>query len=154
MATKRTPKQTTRPGGGTKTKGGATPKAKGPKGKKPKGEHLMRQICPYRPDPTKFARYQVVQNGYEVGMVFCRGSDVTACTEYWQLYKTTAVGVPGGLNGFQRSYYIYPSYESRQTESPDVTTRFIFVSVATSVTPPTGLQAGTNYTTITALCKP
>lgn len=113
----------------------------------------LRQICPYRPDPSKFARYQVVQNGYEVGIVFVRGSAVTACTEYWQLYKTTAVGVPGGLNGFQRSYYTYPSYESRQTEGPDVTTRFIFVSVTTSVTPPSGLLPGTNYTTITAICK-
>lgn len=113
----------------------------------------LKQVCPFRPDPTKYAKYQLVQDGREVGFVYVRGGATTDCTETWQLYKTTADGVGTGENGFQRGYYVYPSYEARQTESPDVSTRYIYRAVVTSVTSPPGLTNGTHYQTITAVCR-
>lgn len=111
------------------------------------------QVDPFGPDPTKFAKYQLVQNGREAGFVYVKGSTTTNSIETWQLYKTTAYGVGMGENGFQRGYYVYPSFEARQAASPDVTTRYIYCAVVTAVTAPPGLTNGTHYQTITATCR-
>ncbi len=122
------------------------------RGKKGGGGHQMKQVSPFRPDPTKYARYQVIQSGLEVGWVMVKGYQTTQCIEVWQLYKTSAAGHGPGEFGFQRGFYVYPSYQSNQTESPDVTTRFVFRAVSPSIVVPPGLVNGTNYQTITATC--
>jgi hypothetical protein len=116
------------------------------------GQHRMKQVSPFRPDPTKYARYQVIQDGLEVGWVMVKGYGTTQCLEVWQLYKTNAAGHGPGEYGFQRGFYVYPSYQNNQTENTDVTTRYVFRSVTPSIVVPPGLVNGTNYQTINATC--
>jgi hypothetical protein len=144
-----------------KTKKPAKPAAKKPAAKKPaakknapKKKKVLEQITPFRPDPTKYTKFQLVQDAKEVGFVFVKGSSHVNCVEYWQLYKPAAAGVGMGENGFQRYWYMYPSYEANVTESPDVTTRYIYVGISSTVTAPPGLVAGTHYQNITASCRP
>jgi hypothetical protein len=132
-----------------------TPAKKAPKKKAPKkGGHTaeLKQVSPYTPNPNQYAFYQLVQNGTEVGLVYVKGTGARDCTETWQLYNTSASGVGMGFNGFRRGYYVFPSFQARTTESTDVTTRYIYIGVANTITAPSGLNS-TQYQTITATCR-
>ena len=153
-AVKRTTKKTAAAKKGAPKKAApkkAAPKKK-PAGKRGAGQHRMKQVSPFRPDPTKYARYQLIQDDREVGWVFVKGYSTTQCIEVWQLYNTSAYNHGSGEYGFARGYYVYPSYRVLQTENTDVTTRYVFRSVSPSITAPPGLLNGTNYQTITATC--
>ncbi len=114
-----------------------------------KSEVGVGQVSPYTPDPSKFTRYQIIQNGYEVGFVYVQGSSITSCVETWQLYLAGVTGV--GEFGYQRRAYVYPSYQSGPTSSPDVTTRYIFREVASSIRNPTGMGSS-SFQLIRATC--
>lgn len=116
-----------------------------------RAETQLKQVSPFKPDPNKYARYQLVQNNFEVGFVYVKGISVKKCIETWQLYDAGASGGQGSY-GFKRELYLYPSYQSSPTESKDVTTRFIFRDVVDVITAPSGLGE-TDYQTIVADCS-
>ena len=114
------------------------------------------QITPFLPDPSKFARYQVLQKNppLEVGFVHVRGLSVTQCTEVWHLYTRAVAGngesLPDGSRPM-RAAYVYPSYQNQDgTQAMDVLTRYRYVGPVADVRAGFGLEEGRDYDELTA----
>jgi len=117
--------------------------------KKPLFPISVFQVSPFKPDPSKYAKYQLIQYNKEVGFVFVIGTSATACTETWQLYNSRA---SGNGDGFARAQYIFPSYQNVVgSESTDVTTRYLYKGSFGSITLPPGIT-GSDYLQVIAAC--
>ena len=113
------------------------------------------QVTPYMPNPNLFARYQILQNGNEVGWVYVSGQSGTSCGEHWQLYNVGTTGqgstLPDGTTP-TRAGYVWPSLNNNQAESTDVILRIVFIGSVSQVMPPPNLSPN-SYTQITAQCQ-
>lgn len=114
------------------------------------------QVNPFKANPNRFARYQMLQNGREVGWVYVDGESGTRCTEHWQIYTRTITGdgekLPDGTVP-PRALYTWPSQGNFIGEAVDVTTRLVYRGDADSIKPPEN-ASGEDYQAINASCLP
>lgn len=119
----------------------------------PHGEYD--QIIQFKGDPTQFARYQLLQNGREVGWVYVAGNSTNDSTEMWQLYRSTVTGygeARAGESAPGRAGYTWPSPDNASGEQQDVTTRMRYFDATPAVRAPANLQEGTHYQQVKARC--
>lgn len=113
------------------------------------------QIMP-APNWGRYAVYQLLQDGKEVGWVHVRGL-VGGTVEVWQMYKTS-VGGTNPNTGSARGAYVWPSSRSYQgggiIEKPQATTEVVYkTEIATSDLTDTGGAGAGNYRQVEATCQ-
>ncbi|NOU31119.1 MAG: hypothetical protein HOO96_24735 [Polyangiaceae bacterium] len=113
------------------------------------------QIMP-APIWTRYAVYQLLQGGQEVGWVHVRGM-VAGTVEVWQLYKTTVTGTNPNT-GSLRAAYTWPSTRSYQgggiIEKKRATTEIVYTTeIATSDLSDTGGAGAGNYRQVETSCQ-
>lgn len=113
------------------------------------------QVSPLVSDPTKYARYMILQGGVQVGLIYVKGT-WNDYTEIWQLFRVDrSQGRRGEPTGSQAApFYILGSFDMPSDTLPDVTMHIKFLDArADPPPPPYGLSHPEEFRQVQSVCR-